>query len=196
VLSKGLKANPADAAIQSVYEDVQISRLKRAIDSQSQRVLQHPEDTGAKVKLDQLTEMYNKYEVEAHKRRAKLHADDPSIQLQLGKILARVGDHDGAIGAFQQARTSSLPNVKIDALYHSGLSFEANGAFKLADRNYREALKQLEPEDQTMFLALHYQLGCCSESLGNNETAEEHYNEVAAIDYSYRDVAQRLKRLL
>ena len=48
VLSKGLKANPNDAAIQSVYEDVQISRLKRAIDSQSQRVLQHPEDTGAR----------------------------------------------------------------------------------------------------------------------------------------------------
>jgi hypothetical protein len=47
-----------------------------------------------------------------------------------------------------------------------------------------------------MFLALHYQLGCTSESLGNNEAAEEHYNEVAAIDYSYRDVAQRLKRLL
>ena len=47
-----------------------------------------------------------------------------------------------------------------------------------------------------MFLALHYRLGRASESLGNNEDAEEHYNEVAAIDYSYLDVAQRLKRLI
>jgi tetratricopeptide (TPR) repeat protein len=196
VLSRGLKANPNDQALQAVYEDTQISRLKRGIESQSQRVLQHPEDTGAKVKLDQLTEMYNKYEVEAFRRRAKLHADDPGVHLQLGKILARVGDHDGAIASFQQARTSALSTVKIDALYQSGLSFEANGAYKLAERNFRDALKLIEPDDQTMFLALHYQLGCTSESLGNNEAAEEHLNEVAAIDYSYRDVAQRLKRLL
>jgi tetratricopeptide (TPR) repeat protein len=196
VLSRGLKANAGDEALQAVYEDIQINRLKRGIESQSQRVLQHPEDTGAKVKLDQLTEMYNKYEVEAFRRRARLHSDDPGVHLALGKILARVGDHDGAIASFQQARTSSLPTVKLDALYHSGLSFEANNAYKLAERNFREALKMLEPEQKDMFLALHYQLGCTSESLGNNEAAEEHYNEVAAIDYSYRDVAQRLKRLL
>ena len=46
-----------------------------------------------------------------------------------------------------------------------------------------------------MFLALHYRLGCTSESLGNNEAAEEHYNEVAAIDYSYRDVAAAAETL-
>jgi tetratricopeptide (TPR) repeat protein len=196
VLAKGLKANPDDVGLQSVYEDTQISRLKRAIESQSQRVLQHPEDTGNKAKLDQLTEMYNKYEVEAFRRRAKLHGDEPNVHLQLGLILARTGDHDGAIAAFQQARTSSLPSLKLQALYHSGLSFEANSAFKLAERNYREALKLLEPDDKEMFLALHYQMGCTSEALGNNEDAEEHLNEVAAIDYSYRDVAQRLKRLI
>ena len=195
VLAKGLKANPDDAGLQSVYEDTQISRLKRAIEIQSQRMLQHPEDTGAKAKLDQLTEMYNKYEVEAFRRRAKLHGDDPNIHLQLGMILARTGDHDGAIASFQHARTSSLPSLKMQALYHSGISFEANSAFKLAERNYREALKLLEPDDKDMFLSLHYRLGRALEALGNNEDAEEHYNEVAAIDYSYLDVAQRLKRL-
>jgi tetratricopeptide (TPR) repeat protein len=196
VLARGLKANPEEASLQAIYEDTQISRLKRAIDAQSQKVLQHPEDTGHKAKLDQLTEMLNKYEVEAYRRRAKLHSDDASVHLQLGKILARIGDHDAAIGSFQQARASSLPAVKLDALYQSGLSFEANNAFKLADRNYKEALKLLEPEDKGMFLALHYRLGRVSESLSNTEDAEEHYNEVAAIDYSYLDVAERLKRLI
>ena len=196
VLAKGLKANAEEPGLKAVYEDVQIARLKRAIEGQSQKVLQHPEDTGHKAKLDQLTEMLNKYEVDAYRRRAKLHSDDPGVHLQLGKILARVGDHDGAIGSFQQARTSAVTAVKIDALYHSGLSFEANNAFKLADRNYREAVKLLDPEDKQMFLALQYRLGRTAESLGNNEVAEEHYNEVAAIDYAYLDVAERLKRLI
>ena len=48
VLAKGLKANPDDHGADAIYEDTQIGRLKRAIDAQKQRVLQHPEDTAAK----------------------------------------------------------------------------------------------------------------------------------------------------
>jgi tetratricopeptide (TPR) repeat protein len=180
----------------AIYEDTQISRLKRAIDSQSQRVLQYPEDTGAKAKLDQLVEMRNKYEIEAYRRRTKAYPEDSKLHFELGVILARSGDHDAAIGAFQQARATTVPSLKIQALLQAGLSFEANNANKLAERNYREALKLLEAEDKENFLTLHYRLGRVCEALSNTEGAEEHYNEVAAIDYSYLDVAERLKRLI
>jgi tetratricopeptide (TPR) repeat protein len=195
VLAKGRKANPNDHGLASIYEDTQISRLKKARDSQQQRAQQYSEDAGAKAKLDQLNEMLNKYEIEAFRRRAQLHPEDPKLHFDLGVILARVGDHDGAIAEFQQARSGS-PLQKLQALYHLGLSFEANNAPKLAERNYKEAVKLLEPEDKDNFLALHYRLGRVAETLSNNEAAEEHYNEVAAIDYSYLDVAQRLKRLI
>ncbi len=69
VLAKGRKANPDDHGLASIYEDTQISRLRKARDSQQQRVQQYPEDTGAKAKLDQLNEMLNKYEIEAFRRR-------------------------------------------------------------------------------------------------------------------------------
>jgi len=193
VLAKGLKANPGDQGLMSVYEDTQISRLKRAVEAQSQRALQHPEDTAAKAKLDQLTEMLSKYEIEAFRRRVTLHPEDAALHFQFGVILAKKGDHDAAISEFQRARTS--PAHKVQALYQAGLSFEANNALKLADRSYREALKALEAEDQENFLALHYRLGRVAEGLGNDEVAGEHYNEVAAIDYGYLDVAERLRRL-
>jgi tetratricopeptide (TPR) repeat protein len=196
VLAKGRKANPNDHGLASIYEDTQIGRLRKARDSQQQRVQQYSEDTAAKAKLDQLNEMLNKYEIEAFRRRVQLHPEDSKMHLELGVILARVGDHDGAIAEFQQARSNTNPTQKLQALFQLGLSFEANNSAKLAERNYKEAVKLLDPEDKENFLALHYQLGCVSETLGNNEAAEEHYNEVAAIDYSYRDVAQRLKRLI
>jgi tetratricopeptide (TPR) repeat protein len=170
--------------------------MKKARDSQSHRVAQYPEDTGAKAKLDQLTEMLNKYEIAAFRRRVALRPEDAKLHLELGAILARVGDHDGAIAEFQHARSSPTLAVKIQALYSLGLSFEANNAPKLAERNYKEALKIIEPEDRENFLALHYRLGRVAEVLGNHEAAEEHYNEVAAIDYAYHDVAERLKRLI
>jgi tetratricopeptide (TPR) repeat protein len=195
VLEKGLKANPDEPGLMALYEETQISRMKKAKESQTQRVLQYPEDTGAKAKLDQINEMLNKYEIAAFRRRVKLHPDDPKLHFELGVILARVGDHDAAIAEFQQARTTTVVALKIQALHQSGLSFEANNAHKLAERNYKEALKLLEDEDKENFLALHYRMGRVSEALGNTEAAEEHYNEVAAIDYSYLDVAERLKRL-
>ena len=122
-----------------------------------------------------------------------LSPEDTNLHFQLGLCLARAGLHDEAIGEFQQARSS--PTHKVQALYQVGLSFEANGAFKLADRAYQDGLKAIEAEDMDNFKALHYRLGRVAEAMGNHEAAEEHYNEVAAIDYTYLDVAQRLRNL-
>ncbi len=193
VLAKGLKANPDDNGITSVYEDTQIARLKKAIEGQTQKFRERPDDTGIKIKLDQLTEALSKYELAAFRRRVNLHPTDSALRLQLGLALARQGKHDEAIGEFQQARNS--PAHKLAALYNAGLSFEANSAYKLADRSYREALKTLEEDDRENFLNLHYRLGRVAEALGDNEKANEHYNEVGAIDYNYEDVAQRLRNL-
>ena len=66
---------------------------------------------------------------------------------------------------------------------------------KLAERTYQEALKAVEPDDLATLNALHYRLGRVAEAQGNRDAAEEHYNEVAANDYAYLDVAQRLQSL-
>jgi tetratricopeptide (TPR) repeat protein len=197
VLARGIKANPDDHGLVQIYEDTQIGRLKRAIEAQKRRVQERPEETAAQVKLDELTAMLDKYEVQAHRRRAKIHPEDAKVHYELGVILARTGAHDEAIPAFQQAaRLGTVPAHKIQALLAMGQSFETNGAPKLAERNYKEGLKLLESEDKDNFLALHYRLGRTAETLGNREAAEEHYNEVAAADYTYLDVAERLRRLI
>jgi tetratricopeptide (TPR) repeat protein len=197
VLAKGIKANPNDQGLMQIYEDTQISRLKRAIEHQKHRVQEQPEETAAQVKLDELTRMLDKYEIQAFRRRVGLHPEDAKSHYDLGSILARTGAHDEAIPEFQQAaRLATVPALKIQALLQMGQSFETNGAPKLAERNYKEGLKLLDPEDKDNFLALHYRLGRVGEALSNRESAEEHYNEVAALDYTYLDVAERLRRLI
>ena len=119
--------------------------------------------------------------------------EDLSIQLQLGIRLARAGKHQEAIGSFQQARNS--PEHRVEALHQAGLSFEAVGNPKLAERSYQEALKGVKSDDTNTLNALHYRLGRVAEAQGNYKDAEEHYNEVAANDYSYLDVAERLKNI-
>jgi tetratricopeptide (TPR) repeat protein len=193
ILAHGLKANAKDPMLQQAYADVQMTRMKRAIESWSQRIKDRPDDMAAKAKLDQLTQLLSDYEIKEYRRRSAASPEDTNLHYQLGLCLARAGLHDEAIAEFQQARSS--PALKIQALTQAGLSFEANSAYKLADRTYSEALKALEDGDSTNFLLLHYRLGRVAEALGNSEAAEEHYNEVAAKDYAYLDVAQRLRNL-
>jgi tetratricopeptide (TPR) repeat protein len=193
ILAQGLKANAKDPMLLQAYADVQVTRMKRAIESWTQRTKERADDAAAKAKLDQLTKLLSDYEIKEFRRRSAASPEDTNLHYQLGLCLARAGLHDEAIAEFQQARSS--PTLKVQALYQAGLSFEANNAFKLADRTYREALKSLEDGDVANFNSLHYRLGRVAEALGNSEVAEEHYNEVAANDYSYLDVAQRLRNL-
>ena len=77
----------------------------------------------------------------------------------------------------------------------AGLSFEAKGLAKLAEKNFVEALALAEPNDMILRNALRYRLGRVCESQGKKKEAEDYYNEVAAEDYTYLDVAARLQAL-
>jgi tetratricopeptide (TPR) repeat protein len=193
ILGQGIKVNAKDPMLMQAYEDVQMTRIRRGIDALTKRVSEAPDDVTAKGKLDQLVKLLQDYEIKSLRRRVALSPEDSSLHYQLGLALAKDGKHADAIGEFQIAKSS--PTLKVQALHQAGLSFEADGRHKLAERTYQEALKSLDPSDTANFNALHYQLGRVNENLGNMEAAEEHYNEVAANDYTYLDVAQRLKNL-
>jgi len=193
VLGMGLKNNPKDPMLQQNYADVQMTRMSRAMESLSKRVADDPHDADSKDKLDKLARLFSDYEIKEYKRRVALNPEDYELHYQLGLRLAKDGQHGDAIGEFQIAKSS--PALKVQSMLQAGLSFEADGRAKLAERTYLEALKAIEPDDTENFNALHYQLGRVNETLGNMEAAEEHYNEVAANDYTYLDIAQRLRNL-
>ena len=193
ILSRGLKAAPGDESLVQAHAEVQILRLRRAADAWSKRAKEHPDDPDAPAKLKQLKVMLEDYEMKELRRRLAGRPDDLALHLQLGKRLAKAGKHGEAIAAFQQARNS--PTLKVEALTLTGQAFEDDGNRKLAERTYLEALKHADPADQGGLNDLNYRLGRVYEAVGNVAKAEEHYNEVAANDYSYLDVAQRIRGL-
>jgi tetratricopeptide (TPR) repeat protein len=196
VLALGLKHIPADTLLQEVHGEIQLDRLSKKFEYWSRKAEADPSDLNAKAKAEQVAGKRNEYEITELRRRLKLNSGNLNLHFRLGQCLAKSGQHDLAIAEFQLARSS--PELKVEALRHAGLSFEANGVMKLAERSYQDALKALEasdPEDQATANELHYRLGRVAESMGNFQSAEDHYNEVAANDYAYLDVAQRLRSL-
>jgi tetratricopeptide (TPR) repeat protein len=193
ILAKGVKANPDDDYLISSYAEVQISRLKVAIDAFTKKVAKEPLDPEPKEKLAQLKILLYKRELNEIRRKVSVKPEDLKLRMLLGRKLAEGDKHDEAIAEFQQVRNS--PELKVQALLQAALSFKANGVLKLAERNFEDALRLVDMKDTATLMELHYNLGLLAEENGNKSIAEEHYNEVAANDYSYRDVAQRLRKL-
>jgi len=193
VMARGLKANPGNPDLAYAHAEIQLSRIQGAIDKCKRRLAEKPDDEKAKAKLVEFTTYLNDYQIKEFRRRIALRPEELGLHLDLGMRLAQAGKHDEAIAAFQQARGSA--EHKVEALHQTGLSFEAKGALKLAERTYQDALKSADPSDLATTNALHYRLGRVAEAQGNHQAAEEHYNEVAANDYTYLDVAQRLQSL-
>lgn len=196
VLADGRQASGDNPILREAHADVQISRLQRARGSYAKRVQADPHDLDAKDKLAQLTSKLQEYELREFRRRAEHRPEDHALRLQYGIRLMNAGRADDAIAEFQQSRNATTTSVKLQALYQLGLCFEAKNLPKLAERNYHEALKLIERDGEVgMLNALHYRLGRAAEAHGDHRAAEEHYNEVAANDYTYEDVAERLQNL-
>ena len=193
ILAKGVKANPDDNYMQGAYADVQMSRLRQAIEGFTRKVAKEPHDPEPRTKLEQLKVMLYDYELKELRRKVGNASEDLKLRLLLGRKLAEGGKHNEAIAEFQQVRNS--PELQVQALLQAGLSFKANGVKKLAERNFEDALRAVDMKDKATMNDLHYNLGLLAEEQGNLAIAEEHFNEVAANDYSYRDVAQRLAKL-
>lgn len=193
VLSRGRKAAPEDEVLKTAHGDVQLSRLRRAIGVWDKKARDNPDDAEAKAKLAQIREKLAEYELAEIRRRAEARPDDAALHLHLGRLLAAAGKHDDAIASFQKARSD--PELKPKALLLAGESFEKKGLAKLAEKNYVEALALTDPDDTATRNALRYGLGLVCERQGKLKEAEDYFNEVAADDYTYRDVARRLEAL-
>ena len=193
VLAAGLKVNKDDVVLLTAHAEVQISRMHKAKDDLEARLRRNPDDPTIQTNLDKLAGMLSDYEIKEYQRRLAQRPEDLALQLELGKRLARAGRHDEAIPCFQKARSS--PDLRIQALILTGQSFEAAGDLEMAQRNLDEALKVIDKADTANWLEINYQLGCICEAQGDSRQAKEYFQEVAAHDYGYKDVAQRLRSL-
>ena len=81
-------------------------------------------------------------------------------------------------------------------MYCRGVSAFDRGQWIPAIEALDAALHGLNSFDHRVeFLAAHYCLGCCYESIGDMDAAEKHLFEVLVLDYDYKDALQRMERI-
>jgi tetratricopeptide (TPR) repeat protein len=147
--------------------------------------------TGDEAQAEKLEAELRALEIEEARRRVAQRPGDPALRLQLGRRLARAGDHDGAISELQKA--VSDPRSQREAHILLAQCFREKGFLDLARRELERALEGIQGVDDRAKEIL-YNLGAIAESESKTAEARAFYARIFEVDIGYRDVASRMER--
>jgi tetratricopeptide (TPR) repeat protein len=193
IMTKAKDASGGSPDTITELNEIEIDRLKAELAIGEKQAAEKPDDAEAQAKAKEANRTLNDFELREFQRRVERFPTDMGLRADLGIRLARAGRYDEAIPELQKAKNA--PGRKQDATVWLGHCFRSKKNPRLAKKSFEEALAGIMPGDQKNFLDLHYCLGCVCEELGETVEAIKHFDEVAGIDYAYRDVARRLDKL-
>ncbi|MEI7911607.1 MAG: hypothetical protein WCK77_18390 [Verrucomicrobiota bacterium] len=124
------------------------------------------------------------------KRRVDQNPTDPQLRFELGNALYQAGDLSGAILHLQQATRN--PHIRTKVLLLLGRTFKAKGMFDLSIKQLSDALADLHAMDNTKKEVL-YEKGILHTEMGVKDLALDCFKQIYEVDYSYRDVAERVE---
>lgn len=186
VLDRGVKATgntfeliieQMDAAIQPFRANLQVTETK---------LQTQPNDPELKTLRTQLLKEINSRELEIFRRKADRYPTDMSFRLEIGIRLLHANQIDEAIQELQAARTD--PRLHWKALLYLGFCFKMRKNWRLAQRNFEDALKGLPAGENTRRKELLYQLATGCADADDLSSAIEWAYELANEDFNYKNI--------
>ncbi|MEW6280314.1 MAG: tetratricopeptide repeat protein, partial [Candidatus Eremiobacterota bacterium] len=131
--------------------------------------------------------------IEEYKRATGYKPNDPGSHIRLGQFYQQLGFLEEAIGEFQAAARD--PGRLLVACNQLALCFSQQGYRGLAIRQLQRALDLPGYEEEDL-LETRFNLANALEEGGQYMEALGAFQECYAVDIRYRDVAQRIERLM
>ncbi len=130
----------------------------------------------------------NSREIELFRLRADRFPQEMGHRLELGYRLMRADQLDEAISELQQARKEAKHAGR--AAMYLGLCFKRRNNWRLAMRNFEEALAQVPVNDEANRKEILYQLAQGHAEAGDFAKALDIGHELANLDYSFKEIAK------
>ncbi len=191
---KALELSGGDPDVREQLEDVELQLLRKEYEDLRGQAAQSPEDEALRSQAKELGQRLLQREIEIFEPRIQRHPNDSRLKYELAMRYMKTQQYKKAIPLLQQCvRDQRLAGA---ALVNLGKCFLAARQPKLARRQLEKAVSELTAkEDEPLLVEAHYWLGRLCEEAGDKAAAEEHYGEVLAIDYEFKDALQRLEKL-
>lgn len=193
LLGAGINACGAgNLQLRSRLEDVQLRRVAHLSALAQKRSEEDPTEA-AKQLAYRYQVQANQVELEIYAARSERDPKNTRLKIELGLRLKRAGKVREAITALQSAKADSRRGGAV--LVELGECFQHIEQYKLALSHYEQAIEAIDkPEDEIYRKAL-YRAGVLATGMEEFDRAEHHLSALAALDFDYRDVADRLDKL-
>jgi tetratricopeptide (TPR) repeat protein len=178
-----------DATLEKLQSELAIAVLEARVKAASDKLAATPADSAAQQALAAAKEELTKVKLEDAKVYVERYPNDYAARFTLANLLLEAGDHQGAIGNFQQAQKS--PKVRISALAGMGRALKARKMHDLAVQQFQTAKAEMPTMDD-LKKDIIYQLAECYESMGRQEDAINEFKLIYSEDIGFRDVADKI----
>ena len=146
----------------------------------------------AKKELETIQQDFDQKTLELAQHRIKYHPNHAGYHFEYAVLLQKNGEIKEAIAELQLAKADVTR--KGDCLFSLGQCFEHIKQHKLAMSHYNEAIAELSDAAENKKEAL-YLAAKLSMELNDYETAEKYGHQLAALDFSYKDVGEILDKI-
>jgi len=186
------KEGGTDPSLEREIADTKVKQLEFRINTKKKQVETNPANAAAL--QNEITTMEGELEhlkLSGAERLVERYPNDLMYRFELGILYMKAGNVQGAVEQFQKSR--GQPQRRVASLNYLGQCFQQMGLHDLAIDQYNEAINEL-PTMDGLKKDLLYNLGCAYEVMGDQEKATAEFKKIAAVDFGYRDVRDKIMR--
>jgi tetratricopeptide (TPR) repeat protein len=190
VLQEGLGATGNAFELSVQLADLDIEPFRRNLAITEEKLKAAPDNAELRRLRMRLRKEIDTRELDLHRQKADRYPTEMGHRYEVGIRLLRLGQIDEAIRELQASRGD--PRYHWQSLLALGQCFKARNNWRLAERNFEEALKNLPAAEINHRKEVLYELAVgCAEANDLNK-AIDMGTELANIDFSYRDIGRLL----
>lgn len=170
--------------------ELNLRRLREQIRVMDQQLKAQPDNAALKEQRGALAATMDREELEHYRVCQENYPTDLRFKYEYGRCLIRAQQFDKAIPFFQEAQKD--PKLHLLAMDKTGLCFLLKGWHEDAIDIFQRAIKSLPTQESSVAKDLKYNLARTYEASGQGPQALELYRKLAQLDFSYKDIGQRI----
>jgi tetratricopeptide (TPR) repeat protein len=190
VLQEGLGPTGNAFELAAELADVEIEPFRQNLAITEEKLGASPDDGELRKIRIRLRKEVNTRELELYRMKAERYPTEMGYRYEVGVRLLRAGQTDEAIRELQAARSD--PRFRAQSLHYLGLSFKARNNWRLAQRNFEEALQFLPASEVARRKDLLFELAQGAAEAGEFARAIDWGSDLANLDFSCHDIGRLL----
>ncbi len=189
-LQEGLGPTGNHFELASALADMEIEPFRRNLDSVDRKLAARPQDLELQGIRGRLLKEINTRELDLYRLKSDRYPADRNFRYELGVRLLRADQADEAIRELQAVRNDTRNGWR--ASYYLGFCFKGRNNWRLAQRNFEEALAHLPSGEEASRKELLFELARGHAEAGELDRALEYGFELANLDFGFHEIGRLL----